>query len=83
MEQLVKTRVGEKGRILIPSAIREQLGMKVGDPVVLEVSDRELRISTLQLRIEEAQATVRKYISPDRSLADELSAERREAAKHE
>jgi len=51
--------------------------------VVLEVSDKESRISTLQTRIEEAQATVRKYISPDRSLADELSAERREAARYE
>ena len=83
METPIRTRVGEKGRIVIPASIREQLGVEVGDQVDLRVEDRELRISTLKARIERAQESVRKYIAPGRMLSDELSAERREVAKHE
>jgi hypothetical protein len=42
-----------------------------------------LRITTLKRRIERAQRRVRGYTKPGRSLADELIAERREAAKRE
>ena len=83
MKQQVKVRVSEKGRIVIPVSIREELGIKVGDVVDLRIEDKELRISTLKARIERAQKRVRKYIEPGKSLADELIAERREEAKRE
>ena len=49
----------------------------------LNVTDYELRISTKRARLRRAQEWARKVIPPGVSLADELSAERREAAKHE
>ena len=46
MLELVQTRISDKGRLVIPAQVREELGMKVGDTVFLEVVDHELRIST-------------------------------------
>lgn len=83
MELEAKTLVGEKGRLVIPAAIREALGIGVGTPVVLRVEDNELRISTMRERLRRAQANIRKYIPEGVLLSEELSAERREAAKNE
>jgi len=83
MQLETKTLVGEKGRLVIPAAIREALGIEVGTPVILRVEDNELRISTMRERLRRAQEHVRKYVPAGVSLADELSAERREAATHE
>jgi AbrB family looped-hinge helix DNA binding protein len=82
-ELRVRTRIGKKGRIVIPAPMREALGMAEGDVLDLRVVDGELRFSTLQSRIRRAQEWVRGIVPPGVSLADELSAERREAAKHE
>jgi len=79
----VRTRIGSKGRLVIPAAMREALKMVEGDMVDLVVVDGELRIATMRERLRRAQERVRQVIPPGVSLADELSAERREAAKHE
>jgi len=59
------------------------LGIRNGDEVVLRIKDDELRISTLKRRLERAQQRIRRYVKPSRSLAAELIAERREAARGE
>ena len=82
-ELRVRMRIGEKGRIVIPAAMREALGMADGDMLDLVVADGELRIATMRERLRRAQESVRRYVPDGVSLADELSAERREAAKHE
>lgn len=82
-ELRVRTRIGEKGRIVIPAAMREALGMVDGDVIDLHVVDGELRIATMRERLRRAQERVKRYIPAGVSLADELSAERREAAEHE
>jgi AbrB family looped-hinge helix DNA binding protein len=83
MELQTRTRMSEKGRVVIPAEIRKALGMDAGSTLDLRVEDGELRISTLRSRIRRAQERVRKYIPAGVSLSEELSAERREAAKHE
>jgi AbrB family looped-hinge helix DNA binding protein len=83
MKQETRARVNENGRVVIPAAFRKALGITVGDEVVLRIADDELRISTLKRRIERAQRIVRHHVKPGVSLADELIAERREAAKRE
>ena len=83
MELEAKVQVGEKGRIVIPAEIREAMGIRVGDLVEMRFDNYELRVSTRRARIRRVQEWARKVIPPGVSLADELSAERREAAKHE
>lgn len=79
----VRTRMGEKGRLVIPGALREELGMADGDVLDIRVVDGELRIATMQERLRRAQERVKALVPPGVSLVDELSAERREAAKYE
>jgi AbrB family looped-hinge helix DNA binding protein len=83
MELQARTRMSEKGRVVIPAAMRKALGMNVGGVLDLRVVDGEVHISTLESRLRRAQERVRRYVPAGVSLADELSAERREAAKHE
>jgi AbrB family looped-hinge helix DNA binding protein len=76
-------RVNENGRVVIPASYRKALGIKAGDEVILRMEDDELRITTMKRRLERARRRIRQYVKPGVSLADELIAERREAAKRE
>ena len=79
----VRLRVNENGRLVLPAAFRRALNIRPGDQVLARLEDDEVRITTLKHRIEQAQRHLRQFVKPGRSLADELIAERREAAKHE
>jgi AbrB family looped-hinge helix DNA binding protein len=69
---------------LIPSKLRTELNIEPGDPVLLETRGDELHIRPYRQAIREAQAIIRKYIlDRDRSLVDELVAERRKEAERE
>lgn len=78
-----RTRLGEKGRIVIPAEMRAVLGIDTGGVLDLRVVDGELRISTIRSRIRRAQERASRYVKPGTLVSDESSAERREAAKHE
>jgi AbrB family looped-hinge helix DNA binding protein len=83
MNAETRMRVNQNGRVVIPAPYRKALGIKAGDEVILRMEDDELRITTMQRKIERAQRRVRQYVKPGVSLADELIAERREDAKRE
>ena len=83
MSTEARLRVNENGRVVIPASFRKALGINIGDEVVLQIVDDELRISTVKRRVQRAQRLVRKHVKAGTSLVDELITERREASKHE
>ena len=77
------TKVDRHGRVVIPVEYRRALGLREGDAVVIQLDDGALRILTRAQAIRRAQEIVAKYVSPGRSLVDELIAERRAEAARE
>jgi AbrB family looped-hinge helix DNA binding protein len=77
------TKVNENGRILIPAAIREQMGIKPGDSVVLTLEDGVLRVESYRATIRKMQQEMQQYKKPGVSVTDEFIAERREEARRE
>jgi AbrB family looped-hinge helix DNA binding protein len=82
MRLKTRMRANENGRVVIPASFRKRLGIRVGDEVVLQIQDDQLRITSLQRNLERAQRLVRKHVKPGTSLVDELLAERREASRN-
>jgi AbrB family looped-hinge helix DNA binding protein len=76
-------RIAAGGRIVIPARLRKELGLRTGDPVILDVEDGALRVRSLDAAIARAQELVAQYVPADVSLADELIRERREEAARE
>ena len=79
----VTTKIAAGGRIVPPADFRRELGVDVGDEVILRLADGEIRILTRSEAIRKAQALVRKHIPAGRSLVKELLQERRKEAKRE
>ncbi len=73
------TKLADGNRIVIPASIRKGLGLRVGDAVTLVLQDNgEVRLLTQTEAVRQAQALVRQHVDKDRSLVNELLAERRE-----
>jgi AbrB family looped-hinge helix DNA binding protein len=77
MDHEPKVRISEGGRIVIPAEFRKQLGVEIGDELIIRMENGELRLLTKQQAILHAQHLTLQYLKQDRSLADELIAERR------
>lgn len=72
------TRLTAGNRIVIPAAIRKSLGLRVGDSVTLVLQKGgEVRLLAQAEAVKQAQELVRRHVSGERSLVDELLAERR------
>jgi AbrB family looped-hinge helix DNA binding protein len=78
-----KTKLNPNGRIVIPAAIREELGLQPGETLLMDVEDGVLRIESYPARIRRIQKEFAHLIPPGRCLTDELIAERREEARLE
>ena len=79
----INMRINQNGRVVIPALFRKKMGIRAGDEVILRMERDELRITTLKRNVERAQRLVSKHVKRGASLADELIAERRRAARHE
>ncbi len=77
----IRARIGEHGRIVIPTKYRRSLELEPGDEVVIRVEDDELRIRAARQAVSRAKSLVRQYAGKRRSLSKQLIAERRAEAK--
>ena len=76
----MKTKIGEGGRLVIPSEYRKALGIKPGDEVLIMLEEDELRVINTRKAVFRAQSLVRRYVPEERRLSEELIRERREEA---
>lgn len=80
-------KVGAKGQVVIPKAIREEIGIEPGDEVIFEPNGREVRIHRLADEKEERHKRIEALRGawagiPGLSTKD-LEAERREERERE
>ncbi len=77
------TRLTSGGRVVLPAEVRAALGLKDGTPVRVRLEEGKIVIIPFGEIVRDIQDRWRKYIPGDRSLADELIADRRAEAKRE
>jgi AbrB family looped-hinge helix DNA binding protein len=81
--RLVRCKINQNGRIVIPAAIRQEMGLKAGESLLMEVEDGVLRIESYLARIRRIQREIAQFAKPGILASDELIAERREEARRE
>lgn len=80
---VIRTKVTQGGRIVIPADMRRRLGIEIGEDVNIALDGESLRILTQKESIKRAQALVQKFVPKSVSLVDELIADRRREAANE
>lgn len=79
----IKLRLGPDGRVVIPAAFREALGLSDGDTLIASIDDGELNLLTRRAAVRRAQAIVRQFVPEGVSLVDELIEDRRREVERE
>ena len=78
------SKINQNGRIVIPAAVREQLGLRPGDTLFMSVEGDVLKLESHRARVRRVQEEFKKYVKPGEMLmSDQLIAERREEARRE
>jgi AbrB family looped-hinge helix DNA binding protein len=82
----IRTKIGEGGRVIIPTLFRQAMHLNAGDDIILHIEDNEIHITTPEQALLKLQAKVRSYLDKTEeavSLVDELISSRRSEANHE
>ena len=74
--------MGAQGRVVLPVAIREELRLREGDELVARTDGERLVLERREVLLEDLRRELREATG-DRSLVDELIAERRREARRE
>jgi AbrB family looped-hinge helix DNA binding protein len=78
------TRLEKSGRILIPAAVRRQLGLSQGSQVIVKVEESgTLEVTSRSQALAKVRKEIRKYIPAGRDLAEELIGDRRAEVERE
>lgn len=77
--------VGDRGRMVLPSAVRRELGLTAGTRLLVDVeSDGSLKLQPFRAAAEQTRGLLRELAPYEGSAVDELLVERRaEAAREE
>ena len=82
LSKSVEVHLGRQGRLVIPAALRQLLGFEEGDTLVAREEAGRLVLEKQAMVKQRLKARFAQVLK-DRSLADELIVERREAAERE
>lgn len=73
----------ETGRIVLPDRLLESWSASPGEELLVRLEDDELRVFTRRAGLKSAREILRRYPRGDKSMTDELIAERRREAKRD
>jgi AbrB family looped-hinge helix DNA binding protein len=82
MSEVVEVTLGKQGRLVIPAELRRLLDLHEGDRLVVQEENGRLVLEKPEMIGQRLKALF-SHLPSDKSLSDELIAERREAAKLE
>jgi AbrB family looped-hinge helix DNA binding protein len=82
-ERVYQSKVDKSGRISLPAEIRESLGVRAGDSVLVKQEGSSVEILTPMQALRKAQEYFQKLVPAGVSLADEIIQEHREEAARE
>jgi AbrB family looped-hinge helix DNA binding protein len=75
--------LGESGRIVLPAAIRKELGLKVGDRLTVTSTQGAIRILSRKMALESIRAGIIKQRGSLDGILDEFLTEKHEEAARE
>jgi AbrB family looped-hinge helix DNA binding protein len=81
--QLFHVRVSDGRRVVLPAEACKQLGIEVGDTVIVDVAEGKVQLHSFDTTLAEFRALLASKVPPGVSLVDELLAERRAEAARE
>jgi len=79
----LKVKLGPDGRVVVPAAFREALGLKEGDTLIASAGAGELKLMTIPAAVRRAQEMLRQFVPEGVSLVDELIEDRRREVEDE
>lgn len=77
-----RTKMGEDGRIVIPSDCRRQLHLQPGEELIIHIDNNELHVYSLKHSLKKAQEAVKKYAKGS-SLVEKLKEMRKKENNNE
>ena len=80
---VMKSRIVEGGRLIVPAVYRKAMGLAKGDAVLLELHGDELRIRPSRSALRQLQEKLKAHAATGSLVSDELIAERKVEAAGE
>ena len=77
---VIHGKMVEGGRLIVPAAIRKEMGLEKGGVVVMELHGDELRVRPARSALKRLREALRGTVAEGVSVVDELIAERRREA---
>jgi len=81
--QLFHLRVSDGRRVVLPNEVCKQLGIKVGDTVIVDVAEGKVQLHSFDTTLANFRALLASKIPAGVSLVDDLLAERRAEAERD
>jgi len=76
-------RVDTAGRVVIPAELRQKLGIKAGDELIVREDEFGIHLQTFTQAVKAVQEIFAPYRPQGKSVVDELIREREEEARRE
>ncbi len=74
---MIRVNVLPNGRLVLPAALREKLGVQKGGHVMAELVGSEVHLTTPDAALDRARSIFREYVAPGTDIAQEIIADRR------